>query len=173
MGCLRTQRPRFVALTLPPPTVRSPPQTAEDAGPHRDGPARHHHPQRELHPSLRWIELRGLGGERWSWGQEVAGSGTDQSILSQGGRCCKLSLAPVTVDADLGRLVSPASFAEPSPQAPHLPGAAAGVVGPPGHPPRGPRCGGQSCDQRLGVRVSYGHGGLLVTWVGGAGLGTT
>lgn len=72
-GRPRAPCPRLVALTLPVPTVHSPSPTARDAGSHGASPARHHRPQRELHPSLRWVELRGLGGEGWPWGQEVTG----------------------------------------------------------------------------------------------------
>jgi len=119
MGCLRAQHPRLVALTLPPPTVHSLLQTAVDTGPCGDGPTCHHHPQRELHPSLQRVELRGLGGERWPWGQEVAGQvcrvRVDQSISTRGGCCCTLSPAPVAVSADLGQVFFPPTFADPSP----------------------------------------------------------
>ena len=84
-----------------------------------------------------------------------------------------LSPAPAAVDADLGQLFFPPHLLTPHHGPPHLPGAAAGAVGPPGHPRRGPRRRGQSCDQCSGVRVSDGCGELLVTWVGGSGLGTT
>ena len=76
--------------------------------------------------------------------------------------------------ADLGQLHFPPICCALTTDPPHthFPGAAAGAVGPPGQPPWGPRRCGQSCDQCSGVQVSGDHGGLLVTWVGGAGFGT-
>lgn len=119
------------------------------------------------------LEVRGGPGDR-RWREGFAGSGMDQSNSTRGGCCCTLSPALAAVDAELRQIFFfPPTFADPlTVDPPYHPGAAAGAVGPPGRPPWGPHRRGQSCDQRSGVQVSDGHGGLLATWVSGAGLGT-